>query len=54
MRKDNATYLFQRPFQRARSEHYWSTLLAMFLVQLGRRAVTTPIPTWHLEHEPLH
>jgi hypothetical protein len=53
-RKDNATYLFQRPFQNARSEQYWSTLLAMFLVHLGRRESPSPIPTWHLEHEPPH
>ncbi len=54
MRKDDATYLFERPFRKARAQHYWSSLLAMFLVHLGRKATPPPIPTWHLQYEPPH
>jgi hypothetical protein len=54
VRRDNATFLFERPFQRARSEHYWTSLLAMFLVHLGRRQTPPPIPTWHLDYDPPH
>ena len=54
MRKDNATFLFERPFKQARSERYWSALLATFLVHLGGREEPTPIPTWHLDYDPPH